>query len=436
MVGVMLNKALKIFFAFICIVILIGFLFLSVRTYIMPEISVTKAAENCMLVKKHYFSGKVKPRKIIEVKADEKMYISDINAKVGQIMEPGIGLITFDMSKQNITVNVKVADLKNRIKASEIEKLNLKKQLDDIKLSVKGAEDIYYRAEEEYKKSLLLYENEAITQGELDDKKLYLDNCKTEYENRLNTLHSETEIYDMNISKLNDEIKALQFELQYEVKGNTDEEYKLLPDEKGIYSLADKIYVDYITDKKILNLGDIVIKYSLYNSNRDMYIEAAMDRDTYDKVFSDKGAVYFWKNDEKKRNSVDVESLKEFSDHTEIVFPLRDELNEKINVSDNLEFLVQAEEKYTTVVDKTAIIPIGSLKEDNYCYLFLVETEDSILGKTQFIKSNKYKILAVGDTAVAIEPSDNQSRSIDRFSVIVNYASSILEDNMRVRVIK
>jgi len=434
MVGKILNRIFKLFFGFIFIVILVGFLFLTVRNYIMPEVSITKVQDNSMLVKKYYFSGKVKPRNIIEVKADEKMYISEINVKNGQIMEPGISLITFDMSKQNATINTKISDLKNNIKTAEISKLSYNKQLDDIKLSVQKSKDLYSKAEKEHNEALLLYENEAITEKELENKKYNLDNCKSDYENNLNTLQSETEIYNMNIVKLNDEIKAWQSELQIELKGNTDEEYKLTINQNGEYSLADKIYIEYITDQKIINEGDTVIKYSLYNSNKDMYIEAVLDRNTYEKAFDDNCTMNFWKTDEKKKNSINMESIREFSDYSEIVFPLRDELNEKVNVSDNLRFLAQAEEKYNAVVDKTAIVPIGDLKEDNYCYLYIVETEDSILGKTQFLSQNKYKILAVGDSTVALEP-EKQSKVIDSFTVIVNYASSLLEDKMRVRVV-
>ena len=435
MASKILNKIFKIFFAFLCIVVLVGFLFLSVRNYVMPEVSVTKPLENSMLVKKYYFTGKVKPRKIIEVKADKKMYISEINVKNGQIVEPGISLIKFDMSKQNITVNTKVYDIRNNIKKSEIEKLNYDKQLENVKLSVERAKDLYNKAEEEYKKASVLYENGAITEKELKDKKYSLDSCKADYENSLSSLRSENEMHDMNIVRLNDDIKSLQSELQYELKGNADEDYQLTVNQDGVYSLSDKVYVDYITDKNIINEGDTVIKYAVYNSNKDMCIEAVVDRKTSEKVFGENCLLYFWKSDEKKRNSITTESIREFSDHSEIIFPLNEELNEKVNVQDNLSVLAQAEEKFTTVVDKTAIVPIGDLKADNYCYMYLVEEEDSIMGKTQYLNQNKYKILAVGESTVAVEP-DTQSKNIDRYTVIVNFASSLLEDKMRVRVIK
>ena len=162
---------------------------------------------------------------------------------------------------------------------------------------------------------------------------------------------------------------------------------------------------------------------------------SSVDRKTSEKVFGENCLLYFWKSDEKKRNSITTESIREFSDHSEIIFPLNEELNEKVNVQDNLSVLAQAEEKFTTVVDKTAIVPIGDLKADNYCYMYLVEEEDSIMGKTQYLNQNKYKILAVGESTVAVEP-DTQSKNIDRYTVIVNFASSLLEDKMRVRVIK
>jgi len=434
MVGGILNRILKIFFAFVFIVVLVGFMFLSVRNYIMPEVNVTKIQDNSMLVKKYYFSGIVKPRKTIEIKADEKMYISDINVKNGQIVQPGIDLIIFDNSKQNLSINTKISDLKNKIKIAEIEKLNYKKQLDNTKFSVTKLKDLLNKAEEEYKKTSLLYDNDVITEKELEEKRDNMNSCKSDYENSLETLQGETQIYNMNIIKLDEEVKTLQAELQVELNGNNDVEYKLTLDKNGGYSLSDRVYIEYITDQKVINEGDTVIKYSVYNSNSDMYIEAKVDRKTYEKAFNNNCTLYFWKTDEKKKNSISVESIREFSDYSEIVFPFGGEPNESIIVLDNLAFLAQAEERYSIVVEKTAVVSIGDLKEDNFCYIYLVKTEDSILGETQYLKQSKYKILAVGDSMVALEP-DKGSENLDRFSVVVNYVSSILEDKMRVRVV-
>lgn len=430
-----INKVFRIFFAFILTAMAAGFMLLSVRNYVMPDVSVTKIRDDSMLVKKYYFNGRVKPRKTVEIKAERKMYISEIHVKNGQISQPGTRLITFDVNKQSSTVNTRQSDLRSRIKTAEINKLSLKSSLEALELSVGKSGEAYEKSEEEYKAAAVLYENGAITEKELDDKKYYMDNCRTDYENGLKSLQSETEIYTMNIDRLNGEIKALNDELQLELGGIDDEEYRLEVNKDGTYNLAERIYVEYITDKKVVNEGETIIKYSPCKGNEDMYLEAVLDRNTYEKALGAKSSFYFWKEDRNKRNAVSEETVKEFPDYVEIAFPLSDKTNEKFNLSDSAAFVAQAEERYATVVEKTAVIPIGDLREDNYCYVYLVETEDSIFGKEHVLSQNLYKILAVGDNTVALEPGNSGSRALNSYSIIVNYASSILEDKMNVRVV-
>jgi len=97
--------------------------------------------------------------------------------------------------------------------------------------------------------------------------------------------------------------------------------------------------------------------------------------------------------------------------------------------------MVQSEENHECVVQKTAVVPIGEMKSGNYCYIYTIASEESILGQINYLKQGEYKILAVGDNTVAVEPSQPNTARIDRNTLIANYASSVLENEMRVRII-
>ncbi len=433
MISRFFDKLLKMFFTFLSVVIITGFVFLTIRNYIMPQVTVTKPLENSTLIKKNYFTGKVTSRETIEVKADRKLYIEEINVKNSQIVEPGSEIITLDMSKQVFNTDTEAVELQNKIKIYEIEKLNLKNQMNNKEASAQKALEAYDKAKEDYENTSYLYENGIVTKEELDRKNDTVEERRKAYENEVNSLESEAEIYAMNLNRIDGEIKILQNKLHGKI--NEENENKITVDSDGVYFLSDKVYIDYIIDKKIVEVGETVIRYSICNTNADLYMEAYLDIDAYDDIFNKKHSVYFWKNDERKKESVSLKSVRSFPDHNELVFALRDELREKVYISDSVRFMVQSEENYECVVQKTAVVPIGEMKSGNYCYIYSVASEESILGQINNLKQGEYKILAVGDNTVAVEPSQPNTTRIDRNTIIANYASSVLENEMRVRII-
>ncbi len=433
MISKFFDKLLKIFFAFLSIVIVTGFVFFTIRNYVMPQVTVTKPLENSTLIKKDYFTGRVASRETIEVKADRKLYIEEINVKNSQIVEPGSKIITLDMSRQVFNTDTEAAELQNQIKIYEIEKLNLKNQMNSKETSVQKALEAYDKAKEEYENTSYLYENGIVTKEELDRKNDVVEEHRKAYENEISSRESEAEIYAMNLNRIDGEIKILQDKLQGKI--NEGNENKITVDSDGVYFLSDKVYIDYIIDKKVAEEGETVIRYSICNTNADLFMEAYLDIDIYDDIFNKKHSLYFWKNDERKKDSVSVQSVRSFPDHNELIFSLRDELREKVYISDSVRFMVQAEENYECVVQKTAVVPIGEMKSGNYCYIYTIVSEDSILGQINYLKQGEYKILAVGDNTVAVEPSQPNTPRIDRNTLIANYASSVLENEMRVRII-
>ncbi|WP_313164706.1 hypothetical protein [Sedimentibacter sp.] len=433
MISKFFDKLLKIFFAFLSIVIVTGFVFFTIRNYVMPQVTVTKPLENSTLIKKDYFTGRVASRETIEVKADRKLYIEEINVKNSQIVEPGSKIITLDMSRQVFNTDTEAAELQNQIKIYEIEKLNLKNQMSNKETSVQKALEAYDKAKEDYENTSYLYENGIVTKEELDRKSDTVEELRKSYDNEISSRESEAEIYAMNLNRIDGEIKILQDKLQGKI--NEGNENKITVDSDGVYFLSDKVYIDYIIDKKVAEEGETVIRYSICNTNADLFMEAYLDIDIYDDIFNKKHSLYFWKNDERKKDSVSVQSVRSFPDHNELIFSLRDELREKVYISDSVRFMVQSEENYECVVQKTAVVPIGEMKSGNYCYIYTIVSEDSILGQINYLKQGEYKILAVGDNTVAVEPSQPNTPRIDRNTLIANYASSVLENEMRVRII-
>ncbi|WP_313371110.1 hypothetical protein, partial [Sedimentibacter sp.] len=342
MISKFFDKLLKIFFAFLSIVIVTGFVFFTIRNYVMPQVTVTKPLENSTLIKKDYFTGRVASRETIEVKADRKLYIEEINVKNSQIVEPGSKIITLDMSRQVFNTDTEAAELQNQIKIYEIEKLNLKNQMNSKETSVQKALEAYDKAKEDYENTSYLYENGIVTKEELDRKSDTVEELRKSYDNEISSRESEAEIYAMNLNRIDGEIKILQDKLQGKI--NEGNENKITVDSDGVYFLSDKVYIDYIIDKKVAEEGETVIRYSICNTNADLFMEAYLDIDIYDDIFNKKHSLYFWKNDERKKDSVSVQSVRSFPDHNELIFSLRDELREKVYISDSVRFMVQAEE--------------------------------------------------------------------------------------------
>ncbi len=113
------DKISKIFFAFICFIVILGMVFLSIRNYITPIVSNVVVSPNGKIESKYYINGVVSSgnNEVVEVKAARNMDISDVNIKDDQIVEGGQKLFSLDISKstsdkraQQDTINDKIYD--------------------------------------------------------------------------------------------------------------------------------------------------------------------------------------------------------------------------------------------------------------------------------------------------------------------------------------
>lgn len=113
------DKISKIFFAFICFIVILGMVFLSIRNYTTPIVSNVVVLPNGKIESKYYINGVISSgnNEVVEVKAARNMDISDVNIKADQIVEGGQKLFALDISKstsdkrtQQDTINDKIYD--------------------------------------------------------------------------------------------------------------------------------------------------------------------------------------------------------------------------------------------------------------------------------------------------------------------------------------
>lgn len=79
----------KIFFSFICTIVVIGFIMITIQNYTVKEVELVALKNNHYVKESYYFKGTVTTRDqdIVEIKAARDMTISDINIKTGQILD-------------------------------------------------------------------------------------------------------------------------------------------------------------------------------------------------------------------------------------------------------------------------------------------------------------------------------------------------------------
>lgn len=431
-----IEKILKVFFIFLSIVLAAGFVMLTVRNYVMPEVDIASIQENGMLATKYEFTGIVMPRHMIEVKADSRLYVDELKVKAGQIAPAGSPLMIFDVSKQSSSDNSRISDLKIKIRELELDKLSCQSSLEQAESRCDSYAAAMKKSEERFEQTSVLYESGAVTEKEYEDDKYDYETAKADYDSSINDLSRERELYNATMAKIGEETSAVNRELSDEL--GTDDEVRVTYDETGAYSVGDKIYIDYLSQDRIIEEGDLVLRYAVYNTKADLKIEAAIDRDDFEHLVDGSPEIVFWRKDEKKKNKASIEQRTMYADHGEMIFTMNDETQEAITVMDVLKFTAQTGGNYPVTVPRTAVVPIGGMKVGNACYVYVVKEETSLLGKTNRLFRGRYNIDAVGSSRVAIsnDAGDTASPILTSDIKIANYVSSLLEDGMAVRVRK
>ncbi len=201
-------------------------------------------------------------------------------------------------------------------------------------------------------------------------------------------------------------------------------------DSSGTCTVADKIYVDYVTEKETIRKGETIMVYRIYDSEA-FVIKAVVDPETYARVSKAKDKVYYGKESSKIETKAILTAFKEYSKRYELFFMFSPE-DKTVTLNDNVYFSYSYEEQYPNVVPVSTIVPIGKLQVGAQGYVYLINEEDSILGKIDVLEEKRVKIIALGDDKAAIEFDKNTYLGMGEKRV-VNYIDSTLKNGMRVR---
>ncbi len=210
---------------------------------------------------------------------------------------------------------------------------------------------------------------------------------------------------------------------------NSDNNF--IMDNIGNCAISEKIYVDYITENTTIRKGDVILKYHTYN-NDALSIKAVVDAKTYKNLKQIGDKIYYGANKGNMDIKAALDGIKEFSKSYELSYKYQEADIGRLNLSDNVIFSFTAEEKCVNVIPKTAIVPIGRIEVGSNGFVYIINTEDSILGNIDVLEEKKVTITAVGDETVSIE-FDKDFFTGYRDIFIVNYIDSTLKDGMRVK---
>ncbi len=272
-----------------------------------------------------------------------------------------------------------------------------------------------------YATEVYVVENESVKEGQKIAKisgNDVINELKNDIKNINDKMKLITEIYrDMN---------TLYGDVIY---SNMDHKFTI--DVNGNCTVPEKVYIDYVTDKSAVRKDDVILRYRTYNTS-NLGIKANVDIKTYGMLKGVGDKLYYGKNYSELTSKAVLEFTKEFSKYYELFYVYQESDIGKLLLNDSVTFKFEAEDKYTNVIPKTAIIPIGRIAVGASCYVYVINTEDSILGKIDVLDERKATITAVGDDKVSLEFEENYFGG-NREVYVVNYINSTLKDGMRVK---
>lgn len=232
--------------------------------------------------------------------------------------------------------------------------------------------------------------------------------------------------------ELDKELQALYGDL---VKSNVPNKFKV--GEGGVCYTSDRIYIDYVADGSTVRKGDVLIRYRLCGED-NLVITATVDREIYEMLFSQEitretSVTYYNKKGDKfyKAKALDY---RKYDDRYEIIYELQNEGYFRYALNDDINLSVTSEFTLWNVVPKTAIIPIDGYKSGKYCYVYVLEQEETMYGTVDVIRQKNAYINYAGSNFVSITIMDNM---VDPYTArIVDNMTTVLRDGMRVKAVK
>lgn len=205
--------------------------------------------------------------------------------------------------------------------------------------------------------------------------------------------------------------------------------------EDGVYRVNKDIYIEYINDKDVIEEGEVIIKYWIHDVDNLEIVTEVKDNVLYT-LTSQNTKIYCYKNYYNERVKVNISDIKKFPEYSRVYFSLNEKSNEKININNTANIVVESREEYSTIiVPITALIPIGEIRDNTNCFVYAIIEEDTIFGKQARVILRDAYIYSVGSSRAAIYINNDDTMITDYKQLkIVNYATSAIENGSRVRV--
>ena len=272
-----------------------------------------------------------------------------------------------------------------------------------------------------YATEVYVVENEYVNEGQIIAK-ISGDDVIDEIKSDIKSIKDKMKL----ISEIQIDMNSLYGDVIYSNKGNN-----FTIDSNGVCLVQEKIYIDYITNKSNISRDEVILRYRAY-SNDNLEIKASVDKKTYDKLTKVGDKLYYGAKYDDLTSKAVLNNKKEFSNHYELFYAYQESDNGRLNLNDNVTFKFEFDDKYTNVLPKTAILPIGKMDVGASCYVYIINTEESILGKIDVLEERLASIVALGDEKISIQFKENYF-NVNKDVYVVNYIDSTLKDGMRVK---
>ena len=232
--------------------------------------------------------------------------------------------------------------------------------------------------------------------------------------------------------EINKELETIYGDL---IKSNVPNKFRI--GEDGICYTTERIFVDYVASGPTVRKGETIFKYRVCD-DENLSITTIVDENTFNKIYDDdirqQTNVTYFNKDSTKTIKARVLEFRRFDDRFEIEFNLVNDGYNKYILNEEIDLTSSSQTVLWNVVPKTAILPIDGYEKGKYCYIYLIEEEDTMHGIVDVVRQKSAYINYAGRDFVSINIMDNL---VDTSNIrLVNNISTVLKDGMRVKAKK
>lgn len=213
------------------------------------------------------------------------------------------------------------------------------------------------------------------------------------------------------------------------VSQNLDDINNININEKSQLLIKDKIYIDYITDKTMLNKGDLLLRYCYYDKN--IYIESKVNKLLFKDIVNDEGEIKVNGYSSVKLKLIDYN---EYLSYNEIYLENEKQKSNILGLFNTIKLNLIKNIECEYSVRKSALLIYGELSVGSTGKVIAIVEKDTILGKQNVLYEQQCEITAIGKYNVGIKITDYDNVFVTGVNNIVSLPTSKLKMCMRVRV--